>query len=82
MPANAQLHWIAEAEARCLRDSALNQRNRLEPPIGIVWAEPASIWRTWLQKTMARLAPSTPPRKCVGSSSEQWRARGRQGVHR
>lgn len=55
MCTNTQLHWIAEAEARCLRESALSQRDRGEPAI-VVEPEPCPLWRSWLRRTMSRLA--------------------------
>ena len=75
MTESMQLRWIAEAEARCSQDSAFEQRARLEPPIGIVWAEPDSLWCEWLQKTMSRL---TSVRSCQVS----WRPDRRNNVVR
>ncbi len=58
MRMNIQSQWIAEAEARCLGETALSQRARQEPPIGVVWAEPRPLWREWMQKTLTRLTPT------------------------
>ena len=55
MRKNTQIHWIAEAEARCLRETALSHRARREPPIGIVWAQRRAGWSALLQRLMARL---------------------------
>jgi hypothetical protein len=75
MRERTQIQWIAEAEARTLGETALSQRARLDPPIGIVWAEPGSLWSEWLQKTMSRLVS---PRSCQVS----WRSDRRGDVLR
>ena len=61
MRESTQLHWIAEAEARCVEQSARSQCTQLDPPMGIVWNEPCPLWREWMLKTLARL---TPARSC------------------
>ena len=72
MRTNTQTQWIAQAEARYLGETALSQRARLEPPIGVVWAEPP-LWREWMHKTLARLAPT---RSCPAASRSRRRKRG------
>jgi hypothetical protein len=63
MCTNTQLHWIAEAEARCLRESALSQRDWGEPAI-VVQPEPCPLWRSWLRRTMSRLAIAPKTAAC------------------
>jgi hypothetical protein len=73
MRENTQLHWIAEAEARSLQESAFSQCTQLDPPIGIVWAEPSPLWREWMLKTLSRL---TPTRSCRVAWRSDRRPRG------
>lgn len=71
MRANTQLHWIAEAEARSLRESALSQRARREPPIGVVWVQRRSLWPTLWPRLIARFAPGRPVQVAWRSSRRQ-----------
>ena len=73
MRTNTQLLWIAEAEERCINETALTHRAHLEPPIGVVWAEAHPLWREWMQRTLARL---TPARSCPAVSTSRRRRRG------
>jgi len=64
---SVQLRWIAEAEARRVCELAVAQGVRSGGPIGVVWSEPAPLWRTWLLKTMSRVSiaprPPVPPQR-------------------
>ena len=60
MRASTQFHWIAEAEARSLRESALSHRARREPPIGVVWIPRRSLWPALWPRLIARLTPGQP----------------------
>ena len=74
MRTNTQTQWIAEAEARCLGETALSQRARLEPPIGVVWADRRAPWPGLLAKLMSRL--------CLPMSREGRRWSIYEGVHK
>jgi len=73
MRKSTQSHWIAEAEARCLRETALSQRARLEPPIGIVWARRRPSWAALLPKLIARLTLAQSSRVVWRRSSSRKR---------
>ena len=61
MRGKTQLRWIAEAEARCLKDLAVIQGDRVTSAIEAARPDISPFWRIWLAKTMSRVSLSEKP---------------------
>jgi hypothetical protein len=71
MRGNTPLRWIAEAEARRLRDLAVSQGAGMTTVIGAAGPEIAPLWRVWLAKTLSRVP--------LASEAPAAREQGRRG---
>lgn len=58
MHGKTQLRWIAEAEARCLKDLAVSQGDRVTSAIEAARPDIPPFWRMWLARTMSRVSLS------------------------